>query len=207
MAKVIITCALTGAQQGKEANPNLPEQPEEIIAQGVDAWRAGASILHIHARDAQGKATADVSVFRRIVEGIRGEGCDALLNLTTGRSGCPVCPSKNAFAWYLSCTRTSHPLVWGVGCLLGRYDKRPRAVVQRPLCTLIFLSPGIGKGRSCLPGKWGSSRDRDLPRRHAQQLGFFAGTRCVRRADADQLCHGNPWGVHRGDGPRTSYFW
>ena len=38
--KTIVTCALTGAQQGKDANPNLPEQPDEIIAQGLDAWRA-----------------------------------------------------------------------------------------------------------------------------------------------------------------------
>jgi 3-keto-5-aminohexanoate cleavage enzyme len=50
MGNVIVTCALTGAQQGKEANPNLPEQPAEIIEQGLAAWRAGAAILHIHAR-------------------------------------------------------------------------------------------------------------------------------------------------------------
>ncbi|MCH7910351.1 MAG: 3-keto-5-aminohexanoate cleavage protein [Candidatus Hydrogenedentes bacterium] len=37
MDKTIVTCALTGAQQGKDANPNLPEQPEEIIAQATEA--------------------------------------------------------------------------------------------------------------------------------------------------------------------------
>jgi 3-keto-5-aminohexanoate cleavage enzyme len=83
-SKVIITCALTGAQQGKEANPNLPEQPDEIIRQAVECWRAGAAIVHIHARDARGKATSDVAVFRRIVEGIRAAGCDVVINLTTG---------------------------------------------------------------------------------------------------------------------------
>ena len=41
---VIITCALTGGIHGKEANPNLPEQPDEIVEQGVEAWRAGAAI-------------------------------------------------------------------------------------------------------------------------------------------------------------------
>ncbi len=56
MDRVIVTCALTGAQQGKEANPNLPEQPGEIVAQGLDAWRAGAAILHLHARDQAGTA-------------------------------------------------------------------------------------------------------------------------------------------------------
>lgn len=84
MGRVIITCALTGAQQGKEKNQNLPVQPQEIIEQGFDAWKAGASILHIHARDKKGQATSDVTVFRRIVEGLREKGCDALLNLTTG---------------------------------------------------------------------------------------------------------------------------
>ncbi|NJO07076.1 MAG: 3-keto-5-aminohexanoate cleavage protein, partial [Chloroflexaceae bacterium] len=43
--KVMITCALTGGIHGKEANPNLPEQPDEIVEQGIAAWRAGASIL------------------------------------------------------------------------------------------------------------------------------------------------------------------
>jgi len=84
MDKVIITAALTGAQQGKEANPQLPEQPDEIIQQALECWRAGAAIVHIHARDARGKATSDAKIFRRIVEGIRAAGCDVVINLTTG---------------------------------------------------------------------------------------------------------------------------
>lgn len=84
MDKLIITAALTGAQQGKEANLNLPEQPDEIIRQAVESWRAGAAIVHLHARDKQGKATSDVRVFRQIVEGIRAAGCDVVINLTTG---------------------------------------------------------------------------------------------------------------------------
>lgn len=82
--KLIVTAALTGAQQGKEANPNLPEQPDEIIRQAIECWRAGAAVVHIHARDERGKATSDVKVFRCIVEGIRAAGCDAVINLTTG---------------------------------------------------------------------------------------------------------------------------
>ena len=45
---IVITCALTGGIHGKEANPNLPEQPDEIVEQGIAAWRAGAAILHVH---------------------------------------------------------------------------------------------------------------------------------------------------------------
>lgn len=84
MDKLIITAALTGAQQGKEANPNLPEQPDEIIAQALECWRAGAAIVHIHARDKRGKATSDTAVFRQIVAGFRAANCDVVINLTTG---------------------------------------------------------------------------------------------------------------------------
>jgi 3-keto-5-aminohexanoate cleavage enzyme len=84
MDKLILTAALTGAQQGKGANPNLPEQPDEIISQAIACWQAGAAIVHIHARDKAGRATSDVEVFRQIVRGIRAAGCDVVINLTTG---------------------------------------------------------------------------------------------------------------------------
>ena len=123
MGKVIVTCALTGAQQGKEANPNLPEQPDEIIAQGLEAWRAGAAVLHIHARDTQGKATADVAVFRRIVEGLRSEGCDAVLNLTTGGAVAGLAIEERIrVVPELKPDIASFSV--GGGCLLGRYDRR-----------------------------------------------------------------------------------
>ncbi len=121
MAKVIITCALTGAQQGKEANPNLPEQPEEIIEQGLAAWRAGAAVLHIHARDKAGRATSDLAVFSKITEGLREEGCDAILNLTTGGAvaGLPL-EERLRIIPELKPQIASFSL--GSGCLLGRYD-------------------------------------------------------------------------------------
>lgn len=121
--RTIVTCALTGAQQGKGANPALPEQPEEIVAQGLDAWRAGAAILHLHARDARGKPTGDVAVFRRIVEGLREAGCDALLNLTTGGAVAGLALEER-----LRVVPELKPEIAsfsiGGGCLLGRYDPR-----------------------------------------------------------------------------------
>jgi 3-keto-5-aminohexanoate cleavage enzyme len=121
--KVALTCALTGAQQGKEANPNLPEQPDEIIAQGVGAWSAGASILHIHARDENGRATADVDTFRTIVDGIKAAGCDAVINLTTGGAvaGLPL-EERVAVVPELKPEIASYSV--GGGALLGRYDGR-----------------------------------------------------------------------------------
>lgn len=122
MDRTIVTCALTGAQQGKEANPALPEQPDEIVAQGLEAWRAGAAILHIHARDRDGKATGDVEVFRRIVEGLRDAGCDAVLNLTTGGAVAGLSLDER-----LRVVSELRPEIAsfsvGGGSLLGRYDR------------------------------------------------------------------------------------
>jgi len=83
MDKLIITAALTGAQQGKETNPNLPEQPEEIIQQALECWEAGAAVVHIHARDITGRPTADPEIFRQIVNGIRAQS-NVVICLSTG---------------------------------------------------------------------------------------------------------------------------
>lgn len=85
--KAIITCALTGGVHGKEANPNLPEQPDEIVAQGVAAWRAGAAILHVHARNPDGSNTMSPEIYRELHERLCAE-TDAVVQLTTG--GSPV---------------------------------------------------------------------------------------------------------------------
>lgn len=86
---VIITCALTGGIHGKEANPNLPEQPDEIVEQGVAAWRAGAAILHVHARNPDGSNTMDPGIYYELHERLCAE-TDAVIQLTTG--GSPVLP-------------------------------------------------------------------------------------------------------------------
>lgn len=84
MQKLIVTCAITGGLHGKAVNPNIPEQPEEQIQQTIDAWNAGASIVHIHARDERGSATQDPARYRVIMEGIRARGCDIVIQNTTG---------------------------------------------------------------------------------------------------------------------------
>ena len=85
MSKVIITCALTGGIHGKEANPNLPEQPDEIVAQGIAAWRAGAAILHVHARNPDGSNTMDKTIYSELHQRLCAE-TDAIVQLTTGGS-------------------------------------------------------------------------------------------------------------------------
>jgi 3-keto-5-aminohexanoate cleavage enzyme len=86
---VVITCALTGGIHGKEANPNLPEQPDEIVEQGVAAAEAGAAILHVHARNPDGSNTMSKEVYGDLHERLKAE-TDAIIQLTTG--GSPVLP-------------------------------------------------------------------------------------------------------------------
>jgi uncharacterized protein (DUF849 family) len=79
----VITAALTGPIATKEDNPALPTSPEEIAEAARGAWEAGAAIVHVHLRDADGRPTADLEVARRVVELI-GERCGALVQLSTG---------------------------------------------------------------------------------------------------------------------------
>ena len=120
---VIVTCALTGAQQGKEANPNLPIAPAEIIAQGLEAWRAGAAILHLHARDPEGRPSADPAIFAEIVSGLHAGGCDAVLNLSTGGAVAGI-PLEERLAVVTELRPEIASLSVGGGVLLGRWDER-----------------------------------------------------------------------------------
>lgn len=81
--KMIITCALSGAETSKAQAPALPVTPEELAASAEECCRAGASIVHVHARNDDGSPTADVKVFKKAIELIR-KRCDVVIELTTG---------------------------------------------------------------------------------------------------------------------------
>jgi uncharacterized protein (DUF849 family) len=84
MSKIVISCAITGAVHTPTMSPHLPVTPEEIAAQAIEAAQAGASVLHLHARDPQtGKPTPDPAVFMRFLPRIK-EATDAVVNITTG---------------------------------------------------------------------------------------------------------------------------
>jgi uncharacterized protein (DUF849 family) len=86
MSKVIITCAITGSIHTPTMSPHLPITAEQIIQHSVDAVAAGASILHLHARDpANGHPSASVEHFMAFLQPIKQQ-TDAVLNLTTGGS-------------------------------------------------------------------------------------------------------------------------
>jgi uncharacterized protein (DUF849 family) len=82
--KVIITCAVTGSVHTPSMSPYLPVTPDEIVKDAVDAAEAGASILHLHARDPQtGRPTPKADVFMQYLPRIKQQ-TDAVINITTG---------------------------------------------------------------------------------------------------------------------------
>ena len=84
--KVIITCAITGAIHTPSMSPYLPVTPNEIVAESIAAAEAGASIIHLHARDPEtGKPDQTPEGFERFLSRIK-QSTDAALNITTGGS-------------------------------------------------------------------------------------------------------------------------
>ena len=82
--KVIITCAVTGAIHTPTMSPHLPVTPEQIAADALGAARAGASIVHLHARmPDDGRPTQDPDRFRAFLPEIKA-GSDVVINITTG---------------------------------------------------------------------------------------------------------------------------
>ncbi len=82
--KVIITCAITGSVHTPTMSPYLPITPSEIAEQAVDAAQAGATILHLHARDPEdGRPSPDPEIFMEFLPRIKQQ-TDAVINITTG---------------------------------------------------------------------------------------------------------------------------
>src|SRR5256885_9768021 len=84
--KVIITCAVTGAIHTPTMSDALPVTPDQIAEQAIGAAEAGASILHLHARNPQdGRPTGDPAMFMQFLPRIK-QATDAVVTITTGGS-------------------------------------------------------------------------------------------------------------------------
>ncbi|MCY4607209.1 MAG: 3-keto-5-aminohexanoate cleavage protein [bacterium] len=81
--KVIITCAVTGSIHTPTMSPWLPVTPHEIADASIGAWEAGASIIHLHARNPDGSPTPDPDVFMEFLPRIK-QSTDAVINISTG---------------------------------------------------------------------------------------------------------------------------
>jgi len=97
ITEAFITCAVTGAGDTTASSDHVPVTPEQIADSAIAAARAGAAIAHIHVRDpATGKGSRDPSLYRDVVERIRGADVDVVINLTAGMGGDLVLGSAEA---------------------------------------------------------------------------------------------------------------
>lgn len=84
---VILTCAVTGSGDSHLKHPHVPSTPEEIAASAVAAAKAGASVVHLHVREADGTPCRKLEYYQETVRLIRESGVDVIINLTTGMGG------------------------------------------------------------------------------------------------------------------------
>jgi 3-keto-5-aminohexanoate cleavage enzyme len=86
----IITCAVSGAVANKQQCPGIPYTPEEYAKEVRRARDAGASMVHIHAREPNGTPTVAVEDYRAITQAILAETPDIIVNFSTGWVGLPM---------------------------------------------------------------------------------------------------------------------
>ena len=84
MEKLIITAAICGAEVTKEHNPSVPYTVEEIAEEAYKAHKAGASIIHLHVREDDGKPTQSKDRFKECIDAIKAKCGDVIIQPSTG---------------------------------------------------------------------------------------------------------------------------
>ncbi len=115
----VVTCALTGVLANRKQCPNIPYTPVEIAEEARRAYEAGASVVHIHARNDDGSPTFSPAVFAQIKREIRAR-CPVLLNFSTGT----MLEDVNEQATYI---RESRPEIAALNMGTMNYSKYSRA--------------------------------------------------------------------------------
>ena len=85
---VFITCAVTGSGSSQDRSHHVLRSPEEIANRAIDAFKAGAAIVHCHVRDPQtGVPSRRLELYKELMQRIRAAEVDVVLNLTAGMGG------------------------------------------------------------------------------------------------------------------------
>lgn len=135
MAKTFITCAVTGSSPMPK-HPNFPFKPEHVAREALDAADAGASIIHVHVRDAEtGAPSQELEDYRTVVRLIREKNSDVILNVTTG-PGCTWMQSEE------------DPAMPGPGTLMFTAERRLEHILDlKPdMCTLDICTMNLWGG-------------------------------------------------------------
>lgn len=83
MEKLVITVALDGAEVTRDQNPHLPVTPAEIAADALRCRQAGASMVHVHARQDDGTPTQSREVYAAIIREVEAV-TDVIVQVSTG---------------------------------------------------------------------------------------------------------------------------
>jgi len=83
----IITVAITGAVPTTKDNPAVPVTPERQVESAVEAFEAGATVCHVHVRDADEKPSSDIGLYEAVQTGIRERCPEMVVQLSTGARG------------------------------------------------------------------------------------------------------------------------
>jgi uncharacterized protein (DUF849 family) len=124
--KVIITCAITGSVHTPTMSPHLPITPDEIARESVAAAEAGATIIHLHARNPKdGSPSPDPKIFMEFLPRIKQQ-TDAVLNITTG-GGLGMSIEERIAATRAArpemCTLNMGSMNFGIFGMVGKYDE------------------------------------------------------------------------------------
>ena len=87
MCPTIIMAAPNGARKVKTDHPGIPVSIEETVAEAKSCFSAGASILHAHVRDDEGKHVLDTSLYRKLLNALSIEVPNMLVQVTTESVG------------------------------------------------------------------------------------------------------------------------
>ena len=87
MKPLIICAAPTGGSPARSKTPHHPVTPQTVVDEALACWRAGAAMIHLHARLEDGSTIMEVGAYRAIVDKIEAAGCDAIINLSAGDDG------------------------------------------------------------------------------------------------------------------------
>ncbi|MDV7086690.1 3-keto-5-aminohexanoate cleavage protein [Rhodococcus sp. IEGM 248] len=80
--KLVITCAPYGPEwEPDDFREDLPLTMDEHIQKAVDCYEAGATVLHIHVRELDGKGSKRLSKFNELLAGLRQAVPDMILQV------------------------------------------------------------------------------------------------------------------------------
>jgi uncharacterized protein (DUF849 family) len=156
---VIITVAITGSLPRKEDTPAVPVDPIEQIESTHAAFEAGASVVHVHVRDANQNPSSDLERFRQVMEGVRRLCPGMIVNFSTGGRGrsqeergihLPLRPDVASLATgsvnYATMIYENHPqLVEGLAKQMLEFGVKPEIEVF-DLCMLYNAADLIERG-------------------------------------------------------------